>query len=143
MGIYMKKYALIFTIAYLLITLMLVVIAGVFKVGGASLNIAATVAASFIAAWRFTQEHSRLPTTEEATSYSLIALAGIWVVSLLLVIVYFVMVMSPEESKAIMKLMTSNVFIAISIGGAIVISAIYYFAIRWSFSWFSRMACRV
>jgi hypothetical protein len=85
----MKKYVLVFAVTYLLLTVVLGVITEMLKIGGgAGLNIAATIASSFIAAWRFTQEQGRLPTAEENNSYARLALASVWVASLLLVVAF-------------------------------------------------------
>jgi hypothetical protein len=138
----MKKYASIFTLAYLLLTVALAILANMLKIGGAGLNITATIAASFIAAWWFTKEHGRIPTIEENKSYSWRALVGTWTVSLLLAIVLFAFMLPIAESKAIIKAMASPMFMAIGIGGGLVISAIYYLTIRWSFSWYATKHAR-
>jgi hypothetical protein len=135
----MKKYVLIFAVSYLLLTVVLGIVTEMLEIDGvAGLNMAVTVASSFIAAWRFTQEQGRIPTVEENSSYTRLALASVWVTSLLLVISFFVFIMSPDEADAIMKILVTKIFIVVATVGFFVLSAIYYFLIKWSFSWYAK-----
>jgi hypothetical protein len=135
----MKKYALVFTVAYLLLTVAFAVIASTFKFGGGmSFNVTMSIVASFIAAWRFTKEQGRLPTTEENKSYSWMALAGLWMASLLLVAAAFAFLLPPAETKMIAKILESKIVVMAGTAIAIIISALYYFTIRWSFSWYAK-----
>ncbi|OYY73217.1 MAG: hypothetical protein B7Y40_10405 [Gammaproteobacteria bacterium 28-57-27] len=139
----MKKYVVVFAVTYLLLTVALGTIAEMLKIGGgAGLNIAATIASSFVAAWRFTKEQGRLPTAEENSLYTRLALASVWLVSLLLVVAFFVFFMSPADVDAIKKILVTKIFIIAATVGFIVLSAIYYFVIKWSFSWYTKQTYR-
>lgn len=135
----MKKYVFIFTIAYLLLTISLAIITSLLKVdGGTSLNIVVTIASSFIAAWQFTKEQKRIPTAEESNSYARLALAGTWMVSLLLVIAFLALFVPPNELEIFKKLINTKTFLTIVPIAFIVLSVIYYFIIEWSFSWYAK-----
>ena len=140
----MKKYVLIFTISYLLLTIALAIITSLLKVGGGTtLNIAVTIASSFIAAWQFTKEQERIPTTEENNSYARLALAGTWAVSLLLVIAFLALLVPPTELETFKKLISTKIFLIIFPIAFIVLSVIYYFVIKWSFSWYAKQTYKV
>ena len=139
----MKNYTLVFAIAYLLLTIALGLIAELLNMkGSTSLNIAAAIAASFVAAWKFTKEQRRLPTVEERKSFAWQALLSVWAVSLLLVVGFLAFLVPPAESKAMLKLLGSATYLLIGIGAAAVISVVYYFAVRWSFSWYAKLAIK-
>jgi hypothetical protein len=136
----MKKYVLVFTFSYLVLIAALWA-AEVFldfdSVGG--LNIAALLVANFIAARQFTRDQNRRPTPAETKSYSLLALASIWCISLaiLLVVLEFVFgygVVSVFLENTIPSMEGKLLLFAIYL----LISAITYLAIRWSFSWFAK-----
>ena len=138
----MKKYALVFAVSYLLLTVVLGAIAEVLKVkGGSGFNIAAMLASSFFAASRFTKEQCRLPTAEELKLYSWLAVSAVWGVSLLLLVVALAFLFSPTEANALLLFAASKIFIGIFVVGGLIISVIYYFAIKWSFSWYAKRAC--
>lgn len=139
----MKKYTLTFSFAYLVLALALGAIVELLKIkAGASFGIAATFAASFIAAWKFTKDHGRQPTLEEKKSYAWQALISVWAISLLLVAVAFATLLSPSETRAMSNLMATSSFLAIGVGVAVFISLVYYVAIRWSFAWYAKLACK-
>lgn len=139
----MKKYTLTFAVAYLVLALALVAIAELLKIkGGAGFGIAATFAASFLAAWKFTKDHDRQPTPEERKSYAWQALLSVWVISLLLVAVIFAAFLSPSETRAMFTFMATKTFLAIGSGAAVFVSLVYYVAIRWSFAWYAKIACK-
>jgi len=132
----MKKYVLIFTVAYLLLTVTLAIAATLLKVNsGTLLNLGVAIASSFFAAWQFTKEHARIPTREENTAYARLALVATWGVSAFLVVSFLAIFLSPAELEAFRKLMTTKMFLAVAPVACIVLSVIYYFVIKWSFSW--------
>lgn len=139
----MKKYTFLFSVAYLLLSLVLVAVADFLKLkGGASFGVATVLGASFLAAWKFTKDHEREPTLDEKKSYAWQALVGVWLISLLVVIGVFAVFFSPSEINAFINLMATKTFLFIFAGGAIFISAIYYVAIRWSFAWYAKLSCK-
>lgn len=135
----MKRYAIMFAVAYLLLTVILGAILEFFKLGGsAGVNIAATFAASFFAAGKFAKEHGSLPTPEQTKTYSWMALLALWIVSFLLVLVAFALLLSPSETSSILKVASSGFFVVVATVGVLVLSLIYYTAIKWSFSWYAK-----
>jgi hypothetical protein len=137
----MKRYAIMFAVAYLLLTVILGAILEFFRLGGnAGVNIAATLAASFFAAGKFAKEQGSLPTPEQTKAYSWMALLAVWIVSLLLALVAFALLLSPAETSSILKLASSGFFLIVAIVGGLVLSLIYYIAIKWSFSWYAKKA---
>lgn len=140
----MKKYTFVFSAAYLLLTLILAAIAELVEIksGASGLGIAAVFGASSIAAWSFHKDHARVPTLEEKKSYAWQALLSTWLVSLLLVVCAIALFFSPADTKAILGLMQTKLFLAIFAGGALFISLVNYVAIRWSFGWYANLACK-
>ena len=139
----MKKYTLIFCAAYLVLAIVVAVVAEWLKLkGSAGLGIAATLAASSFSAWKFTKDHNRQPTLEEKKAYAWQALAGVWVVSLVLILVVFFAILPLSDAKALLNIMTTKFFLAVAACGALFISILYYVAIRWSFAWYAKMACK-
>ena len=142
-GAQMKKYALVFAASYLLITVATALLAEAFEFrNGVSFNPAATMAASFLAAWRFTKDFRRRPTTEEKKSYTLMALGAAWVTSLMLVLAAFFFLLPPEQTQQIHNAVMSEIFVGVVAAGFFVISVFYYVVIRWSFSWYANVSCR-
>lgn len=139
----MKKYTLIFCATYFVLAIVVAVVAEWLKLkGGAGLGIVATLAASSFSAWKFTKDHNRQPTLEEKKAYAWQALAGVWVVSLILVLAVFFAIFSPSDTKALLSIMATKFFLIVATCGALFISLLYYIAIRWSFAWYAKMACK-
>jgi len=133
----MKKYALLFALAYLAFTLILGFVTTFLKIdGGLSLNAAATLTANFVAAWKFAKDQKRTPTPEETGSYTWLALLSIWVVTLLLLVAAFVFYFSPEEINLLLTATSLKMFPFLVITGSIIVSIINYIVLRWTFSWF-------
>jgi hypothetical protein len=107
-----------------------------------SFGIATTLGASFLAAWRFVKDYSREPTLEEKKSYASQALISVWVISLLLAVIVFAVFLSPSEAGGMLNLMTTRFFLLAGLGMAVVTSLVYYVAIRWSFGWYVKLACK-
>lgn len=132
----MKKYAVLFTIAYFLITVVVAGIAYFIDIGGGTgLNVAAAMIASFFAGSQFAKEQGRAPTHAEKHTYSLMALASIWVVSLLLVVAAVAFLLPAKEIQALLGLVASGIFPIAAAVGAAALSLVYYFVIKWAFSW--------
>jgi hypothetical protein len=131
-GVPVKKYVFIFAFSYL-------ILAGVVELlelkGGAGFNFTTLLMASFCAAWRFTKDQGRLPTSDELKSYSWLALFSVWLMSLLAAGA-FLFLFSTAEINGLLKFIASMKFFFVA--GVIIISLIYYVTIRWSFSWYAR-----
>lgn len=137
----MRKYTAIFAVAYLVLTIVVGLIAEALNLKGSTgFNIAATLAAGFIAAWKFSREEGRLPTTEEKKAFAWQGLLSVWLISLLLAVVVFALLIPSSESRALFNYMRSSTFILIGVVAMVFLSAIYYFTIRWSFSWYAKRA---
>ena len=133
----MKKYAVLFTIAYFLITVIITVVAYFIDIGGgAGLNIAAAMVASFFAGSQFAKEQGRAPTNAEKHTYSLMALASIWMVSLLLLAATVAFLLPAKETQALLGLVASGIFPIVAAVAAAVFSLLYYFIVKWAFSWY-------
>jgi hypothetical protein len=136
----LKKYAAIFTVAYLVLTIICALLASALKMkGGAGLNIAATLASGFIAAWAFNRENARLPTDEEKKSFAWQSVLGAMIISACLVVAFFFSLPGAER-RALLKPGIDPSLLMLGSVVLVIFSAIYYFAIRWSFSWYTKLA---
>jgi hypothetical protein len=132
----MKKYVFIFSAAYFLLTaLSAAFLAG--KSGGAGVNLAIAIGSSFLAAAMFVKAHGRAPTNEEKTSYAWGSLLASCLISLILVLAFISYSFSSQQIAAFKVLFANSAFL-ITVGIALFIfGVIYYFAIKWSFSWYA------
>lgn len=128
----MKKYAIIFSVSNVVISLLLGVTLTILDVGGSGTVLATVIAASLIAAWRFIKDHNRLPTEDEKSSYAKLSLLYITIASVVAVFLYMLIAM-PEE---LVNTITSVTFLTVMLGVLAIFSLIYYFAIKLSFSWY-------
>ena len=131
----MKKYALIFLVSNLAISICLGIILTMLDISGGSTAIATVIAASAIAAWRFIKDHDREPTDDEKSSYSKLSLLYITIASAVFVALYIFIAMPDDMVKTI----TSVTFMAIMFICLAIFALIYYFAIKLSFSWYIKM----
>ena len=139
----MGSYALVFTITYLVATLLAnAVMAAVKYDGSFSANVASVVLASFIAAWRFTKQERRIPEPAEKAQFSKMALAGLWLSSLVLVAIYVGALLPATEARRVLGLISSTRALLLGLGFAVVMSLVYYFVIKWAFSWYANRSHR-
>ena len=137
----MGSYALVFTITYLVATLLAnAVMAAVKYDGSFSANVASVVLASFIAAWRFTKQERRIPEPAEKAQFSKMALAGLWLSSL--VAIYVGALLPATEAGRVLGLISSTRALLLGLGFAVVMSLVYYFVIKWAFSWYAKRSHR-
>jgi hypothetical protein len=137
----MKKYAFIFSVSYLAIATLLAFIAESLKIkAGASFGFSAIFAASLFASWMFTRDRQREPTVGETKTYAWQSLSGLWLVSLLVAGIAISIFATVEELKILLELLAMKWFLGAMTFGALLISAISYIVIRWSFGWYARMA---
>lgn len=135
----MTKYALIFTAAYLVLTAAFALAAHALNLSGSSgVNIAIALAAVSIAGWYFNRDNQRLPTTEEKTKFTLLSLAGSFTSSTVLLLVFISTLPSEERNELLQAIMSSS-HAVFFVGALVFLVVLYYFAIRWYFSWFTKI----
>jgi uncharacterized Tic20 family protein len=136
----MKKYVLVFSASYLALAVVLGVVAELLKFkASAGLGVVPILGASFIAAWIFSKDHAREPTPQEKKSFTWQALLSFWVVSLVMSLL-LILFLSPNERAALLGIAATKTFLLIFLGSAVFLSAIFFFAIRWSFAWYAKLA---
>jgi hypothetical protein len=132
----MRGYALVFMATYVLCTLVGgAAMAAANVQGSAGLNVACVLAASYVAAWRFTKREGRVPEAAEKARFAKLALGGIWLSSLLLVVGYFGAIAPASDARRVLGVLSSPRALGLLLAVVAVLSIIYYFAIKWSFSW--------
>ena len=136
----MKKYSILFTIAYFILTYALGELADRLHMNaGVTFNITATLAAVFIAGWWFSREQKRRPTPLEINAFSAQGLLGVWIASILLAIIVFTFLVSSAEVIALLSQIGTIMLIVFGLIGVLLISLIYYVVIRWAFTWFTKL----
>jgi len=139
----MKKYALIFSVSYVVAAVLVGVVGELFRLrSSGTIGIAAILAASMFAAHQFTNNHQREPTLGETKSYALQALLGFWAVSLIVFGALFAFFGDKNASKMFMELLAAGWFLLAMAVGVLLVSLICYVAIRWSFAWYAKTSCR-
>lgn len=138
----MKKYVITFGISYTILTLALAALGIVIDKGGSSLNIVATIAASFIAASRFAKDQKREPTPKEKSTYAWGSLGASFLVSFILVALVIQFLFSTAETIELTKAFSSGMILGFGAVGLVIIGALYYVVIKWSFSWYASKAVR-
>ncbi len=131
----MKKYVLIFSARYLVLVL-------AHSVARIYLNLQSSIVhnviivclSSIIAAIVFKRDQNRSPTAEETKSFSLLSLLSVWAISLCVMVglVAYQSNFSPVEVGSTLDTLASTGFLFTFI----LISALYYLAIRASFPWY-------
>lgn len=130
----MQKYVTRFITYYFLMTILVATITTLLKMDS-SLSLVTVAIASAIVGDNFSKDHRRLPTKEEINDYALSAMLGAWVVSLLLTIIVLSVFASPSEIDAIRDILSVKTTLIVLPFILVFMSVIYYFAIRWAFSW--------
>jgi len=137
----LKRYIIIFTVTNALLTLAIGVVASIFNLkSGSGLAVGAAMGASFLAAAAFVKAHARAPTREETKDFAWRALLATWLVSLVLTAIVVVVLMPAGEARAVLRGLSSGMGLVFFLGAFVVISAIYYLGIRWSFGWYGKQA---
>lgn len=136
----MKKYSIIFAITYFIVIFGLGEIAERYQIDAAmTLNFFSTVLSVFIAAFWFAKQQNRRPSHDEVMAFSWQGLAGVWIASIISTAIMFTFFISPNEVMGLLKNAGMGVIIfAVLVGGPI-ISLVYFFLIRLSFSAFTKM----
>lgn len=136
----MKKYSILFAIAYFIITYGVGEVAERLQINaGITLNLVSTVVAVLIAAWWFGREHSEPPTSDEINAFAFQALAGVWIASLILTVIVLFFLASGADVIAMLSSMSTTVLIIGGVIGVIVMSLVYFFIIKLSFTWFTKL----
>jgi hypothetical protein len=137
----MNSYVIRFTIANIVLTVVLAILAEAMRLkSGSSFAVAAAIASSFFAAAAFAKDHSRAPTSAEKATFAWRALLTTWLASLLLAALVLTIFSDGSEIRATATFLTSGSTLALVVGTFLFVSAVYYVAIRWSFGWYARLA---
>jgi lysylphosphatidylglycerol synthetase-like protein (DUF2156 family) len=141
----MRKYTLIFCVAYGLICVVGGIVLELLKIkNNAGFGVAAINAASFIAAARFFRDQRREPTKLERKKYSLQAFFSAWLISIALFVL--ALLINPQnELKTLLNVFQSGITgTIVLLGSGIIVftSVVYYFSIYWSFGWYAKTALR-
>lgn len=140
----MKRYILVFAAAYLMLSVAIGLLSTWLDLrDGGTLNVAATVAAAFVAAHRFGRDHERTPTVEERRTFAWQALLCVWGMTLLLAVLAFVFWMPPGAARGMLRMLAANLPVAALAAGAIVVvSGVYWLVLRLSFGWYAGLLVR-
>lgn len=136
----MKKYTVIFSIAYVGISILLGLLFYFIDTGGGGAQtLVACVGAAFITAHFFQKNETRAPTKAERTTLAWSGTVSAWIMSAILFgLVWFSVFSGAEQyelQKTIMPVFRSSLiwFIVVMVT---IISIAQFFAIRWAFGWF-------
>lgn len=136
----MNRYIVIFTVANLILTIAIGVVTSILNLkSGSGLAVGAAMGASILAASSFVKAHARAPTREETKAFAWRALLSTWLVSLVLTALVLVFLM-PGSLRGLSRGLFSGMGLAFALGAFLIISAIYYLGIRWSFGWYGKQA---
>lgn len=136
----MNRYIVIFTVANLILTVAIGVVTSILNLkSGSGLAVGAAMGASILAASAFVKAHARPPTREETKAFAWRALLSTWLVSLVLTAFVLVALM-PGSLRGLSRGLFSGMGLVFVLGAFLVISAIYYVGIRWSFGWYGKQA---
>lgn len=135
----MKKYALIFSLAYIVTAVLVEIVAELFKLGSSGvIGMAAILGASMYAAMQFTKDHQREPTLAERKTFAWQALLGLWGVTITVFAVVFAVFGDAGGRKLMSELLATSWILMAMIFGVLLLSFICYIAIRWSFGWYAK-----
>lgn len=136
----MTRYIIIFTVANLILTVAIGVVTSILNLkSGSGLAVGAAMGASILAASSFVKAQARAPTREETKAFAWRALLSTWLVSLVLTAFVLVALM-PGSLRGLSRGLFSGMGLVFVLGAFLVISAIYYVGIRWSFGWYGKQA---
>lgn len=135
----MNPYVIRFAIVNAVLTVVLGVIAEIIKLkSGGGFAVACAIAASFFAASAFAKDHSREPTVEEKRTFAWRALVATWLISLVLTAIVLAIFSTAAEVGDVLRFLMKGSVFALVAGTLLLVSAIYYVGIRWSFGWYAR-----
>jgi uncharacterized membrane protein YeaQ/YmgE (transglycosylase-associated protein family) len=135
----MKKYTLVYLLAYLVLGIAVGLLAEMVKLkGGSAFNLAAGVGAAFIAAHVFARDYARGPTPAERGSFARQAIGATWALALLVAAVALFAVLPWSQAKLALQALLLPMVLAFAVPVFVIGSIVYYFAIRWAFGWYGR-----
>jgi hypothetical protein len=139
----MKRYVLQFAGAWVLFTILVAIVATVldFK-GGAWIGVATVLAASAFAADRFAKEARRDPSPVELRTFSRWALGAILALSFIVCAILLVAVAKPADYRLLGSALVSPIIMPVVVAVLAVMSVVYFFAIKWSFSWYVKLTLK-
>jgi hypothetical protein len=138
----MTRYAAIFILAYLAAALIgNAVAAALGGTGGGAVSLVSLILGVVAAASWFVKREQRVPQAHEKSQFAWQALVGMWVASLL-AIVLFGMFAPSLESPKLLDVLSEGSFAMILLAVSVVFSLVSYFVIRWAFGWYAGVAHR-
>jgi hypothetical protein len=135
----MQKYTVIFSVAYVGISVLLGLIFYFINMNGGMQVIVGCLGAAFVTAHFFQKNENRAPTKAECTTLAWTGTVSIWVMSAIFFGLVWLFVFSGAEQyelqKMIMPVLRSNMiwFVVVIVT---ILSLVEFFAIRWAFGWF-------
>jgi hypothetical protein len=137
----LNRYIIIFAVTNLLMTIAIGVVSSLLNLNsGSGMAVGAAFGASVMAASAFVKAHARAPTREETKDFAWRALLATWLVSLALTAVVVLVLLPASEARSLLRGLSSGMGLVFFLGAFVVISAIYYVSIRWSFGWYGKKA---
>lgn len=135
----MKKYVLTYGMCYTGLVILIALITYALNINS-SFNLVSVIAASFVAAASFVKDQQRQPKLAERKAYALGALGVSFLISFVLVLLPAFFILSDKESPWLFNTLFSlpSSWVIWLVIALLVIGGIYYLAIRWSFSWYSK-----
>jgi len=141
----MNPYVARFTLAYLVLTVLVGAVAGALTLkSGAQTGfaVAVTLASSFFAAALFAKDQARAPTAKEKHAFAWRATLAVWLVSLVYAAVMLLIFLPMAEIVPFLRPLLSGITLILVIGMAAFISVINYLVIRWAFGWYATLAVK-
>lgn len=135
----MKKYVLTYGVCYTGLVILFALITYALNINS-SFNLISVIAASFVAAASFVKDQQRQPKLAERKAYALGALGVSFLISFVLLLLPAFFILSDKESPWLFNTLFSlpSSWVIWLVIALLVIGGIYYLAIRWSFSWYSK-----
>lgn len=136
----MKKYIGLFTGAYIISHLLLIVIGVLLHLkASAGFGFVAVSCGSYLAAWKFNHDKGREPTLDEKKNFSWQSTLAVVGVTLLFYIGMAFMFFSVNDVESAINQLGLAMLVSILIGAVLFISIVYYMTIRLTFAWFAKM----
>lgn len=138
----MNPYVIRFALAQLVCAVFVGVITEMLKLksGTGGLAMAGLVASSYFAGLAFIKDHDRAPDPEEKAAFAKRALIVSWLLSLVMMLGLGVKNPAMRLGSLIPALLSSPLLLMVMVGVVVVMSGVYYMAIRWAFGWYTEKA---
>ena len=136
----LKNFSILFFFAYVILTSALDAIAELFKIDAAiSLNMAATIAASFLASAWFSTARERRPTGQEIAAYAWQATLAAWLATMIMTAIVLTFLAPKDYAQFMLASIPRALLIIVVLIAIPLISLLYYVVIRLSFSWCTKL----